>query len=299
VKRGLGGLGGGLVSVYSPLVWGNGYGVVGDLLCRDTLVWTAVASVFLCKLFATSASVGSGAVGGVFTPPLFMGAAVGWLFGTLANALFPALTLAPSGFALVGMGCVLAASTHAVLMSILMIFEMSLQYEVVLPLMLGCVTAYFVSKGLGQQSIYAQHLQNKPEAGRLLEKRALTVQDLLRRNPPVVPETASFGEVAQLFVSYRLNNLYVVDDGKKFLGIVSLHELKPFLNNPDLSQTVIVADIMRDDFPTLTADQNLTQALQTFTECQAERIPVVGDPRDRHLLGFISKTDLLLTLSAK
>ncbi|MDR0534587.1 MAG: ClcB-like voltage-gated chloride channel protein [Verrucomicrobiales bacterium] len=299
VKLGIGGLIVGLVSIYAPEVWGNGYGVVGDFLRSDSLVWTWVLTIFLCKIFATSASVGSGAVGGVFTPTLFMGAAIGWLFGYGMNAIFPSLAITPAGFALVGMGCVLAASTQAVLMSIIMIFEMSLQYEVVLPLMLGCVTAYFVSKSLGQQSIYAKHLQNKQDANELLNKRALTVKDLLRRDPPCVPETASFGQTAQMFVGYRLNNLYVVDKDKKFLGIVSLHEMKPFLNDPNISQAVIVADIMRDDFPTLKVDQDLTQALQGFAKFDGERIPVINNDLDRTLLGFVSKTDLLLTLSAK
>ncbi|MDR1145692.1 MAG: ClcB-like voltage-gated chloride channel protein [Verrucomicrobiales bacterium] len=297
VKLGLGGLLVGLVSVYAPQVWGNGYGVVGDYLRLDTLAWTTVALTLLCKIFATTASVGSGAVGGVFTPTLFMGAAIGWLFGTLLHAIWPALTVTPAGFALVGMGCVLAASTQAVLMSIIMIFEMSLQYEVVLPLMLGCVTAYFVARGLGQPSIYAAHLHNKAAAGALLNRRALTVSDLLRRNPPTVAETASFGEIAQLFVANRFNNLYVVDRQRRFLGIVSLHEMKPFLNDPNIAQAVIAADLMRDDFPTLTAEQSLAQALQCFSTADVERVPVLDD--ERRLLGHISKTDLLLTMAGQ
>ncbi|MDR1190568.1 MAG: ClcB-like voltage-gated chloride channel protein [Verrucomicrobiales bacterium] len=295
VKLGLGGLLVGLVSVYSPLVWGNGYGVVGDYLRMDTLLWTSVALTLLCKLFATTASVGSGAVGGVFTPTLFMGAAIGWLFGTLLHALCPALTVTPAGFALVGMGCVLAASTQAVLMSIIMIFEMSLQHEVVLPLMLGCVAAYFVSKGLGQQSIYAAHLKNQQAAARLFNRRAPTVKDLLRKDPPVVAETAPFGEIARLFVTHRLNHLYVVDRQRQFRGVVSLHELKPFLNDSNITQAVIAADIMRDDFPALTLAQTLTEALHVFSTVSTERIPVV-EP-GRRLLGYISKTDLLLTLA--
>ena len=78
-----------------------------------------------------------------------------------------------------------------------------------------------------------------------------------------------------------------------------MHELKPFLNDPNISQAVIVADIMRDDFPTLSVEQDLTQALQGFAKFDGERIPVINNDQDRTLLGFISKTDLLLTLSAK
>ncbi|MDR2463891.1 MAG: ClcB-like voltage-gated chloride channel protein [Verrucomicrobiales bacterium] len=295
VKLGIGGLIVGMISIYSPLVWGNGYGVVGDLLCRENLPWTLMMATLLCKIFATSASVGSGAVGGVFTPTLFVGAAIGWLFGTLVNSLFPALMVTPAGFALVGMGCVLAAGTQAVLMSIIMIFEMSLQYEVVLPLMLGCVTAYFVAKGLGQESIYAAHLKNKRAAKELLSQRVLTVTNLLRKDPPTVAETAPFGEIARLFIACRLNNLYVVDRQRRFLGVVSLHEMKPFLHDPNIAQAVLAADMMRDDFPTLMVTQNLSEALHRFTAADVERLPVLDE--EGVLLGYLSKTDLLLTLA--
>jgi H+/Cl- antiporter ClcA len=98
------------------------------------------------KMIATAATHGSGAVGGAFTPTLFVGALLGVLFGMAVHALAPAWTGAPSAYAVIGMGAMLAATTHAPMMSILMIFEMTLDYGLILPLMLGVVTAHYTAR---------------------------------------------------------------------------------------------------------------------------------------------------------
>src|SRR5580658_1740909 len=141
-QLGLGGLIVGIISVAVPEVWGNGFGAVGNILNAQLVGWWLLA-VLLAKLLATAATVGSGAVGGVFTPTLFLGCAIGALFGGGVHALLPGVTSEPAAYALVGMGGFLAATTHAPLTSILMLFEMTLDYDMVLPLMLACVTAHY------------------------------------------------------------------------------------------------------------------------------------------------------------
>lgn len=289
----VGGLIVGVISTVRPEVWGNGYSVVDSILKQDW-IWSALLMVFVCKMLATGATVGSGAVGGVFTPTLFVGAVIGCLFGKTAHFLAPHFTTLPGGYALVGMGCFLAATTQAPLMAILMIFEMTLQYDVVLPLMLGCVSAHYVSKGLGQKSIYASHLKQK-EAETPTAPKPVIVRDLMKTDPPCVSPTTSFGEIARIFSSYRINYVYVVDADKHFLGVVSLHEMKPYLNDSFMSASVIAMDFMREDFPRLKSGQHLTEALQAFSKHDGERIPVIND--ESQLVGIISKTDLLLSLA--
>jgi CIC family chloride channel protein len=299
VRLMMGGLVVGIVSVLQPEVWGNGYSVVDSILSENWL-WTALLMVFLCKLLATAATVGSGAVGGVFTPTLFFGAVLGCLFGKASHFLFPHYTTFAGGYALVGMGCFLAATTQAPLMAILMIFEMTLQYDVVLPLMLGCVSAHYMSKELGQESIYARHLQQKKaeaDAAAPITHGTMQVLDLMKTDPPCIAPNATFGKIANLFTTHRINYVYVVDDQRRFLGVVSLHEMKPYLNDPFMSEAVIAFDMMRDDFPVLTLNQDLTEALRAFTKHDGERIPVVNNDHDRQLVGVISKTDLLLSLA--
>ncbi|WP_334159061.1 ClcB-like voltage-gated chloride channel protein [Achromobacter insolitus] len=167
-RMALGGLIVGALSVVNPEVWGNGYSVVNSML-HTQWAWQAVAAILLLKTLATAASVGSGAVGGVFTPTLFVGAALGALYGTGLQALFPVGDLsAVSSYAVVGMGALLAATTYAPLMSILMIFEMTLSYEVMLPLMLACITGYVVAHRIRPDSVYAKSLASNRRAQRVM-----------------------------------------------------------------------------------------------------------------------------------
>jgi CIC family chloride channel protein len=166
----LGGLIVGALSVVNPEVWGNGYSVVNSML-HTQWAWQAVAAILLLKTLATAASVGSGAVGGVFTPTLLVGAALGALYGTGLQALFPAGDLsAVSSYAVVGMGALLAATTYAPLMSILMIFEMTLSYEVMLPLMLACITGYVIAHRIRPDSVYSKSLASNRRAQRVVVK---------------------------------------------------------------------------------------------------------------------------------
>ena len=143
LRLAVGGLGVGIMSVWVPQVWGNGYEVVNSLL-HDPWTWTAVLAVLAFKVVATAFTAGSGAVGGVFTPTLFVGATSGFLFGQAVGALWPQAS-APFAYAIVGMGAFLAVATGAPLMAILMIFEMTWSAPALLPLVLACIVAYFVA----------------------------------------------------------------------------------------------------------------------------------------------------------
>ncbi|CAJ0787084.1 Voltage-gated ClC-type chloride channel ClcB [Ralstonia condita] len=167
LRLAVGGLIVGVLSTRVPEVWGNGYSVVNGFL-HEPWLWQTVALVLICKVAATAASAGSGAVGGVFTPTLFCGAALGLLYGTGMHALLPGAAPVPISYAVVGMGALLAATTHAPLMSILMIFEMTLSYQVVLPLMLACITGYVTAHATGAPSVYARALaRNRDDAQHL------------------------------------------------------------------------------------------------------------------------------------
>ena len=156
LKLALGGLVVGLISAAVPQVWGNGYSVVNDVL-HSPWPLTLVVTVLIAKVLATTATTGSGAVGGVFTPTIFVGAMLGMLAGSIAHALWPGSSL-PVVYAVIGMGAFLAATTHAPLMSFLIVFEMTLEYQLVPALMLACLAAYHVSRAIRPQSIYREAL---------------------------------------------------------------------------------------------------------------------------------------------
>lgn len=152
LRLALGGLLVGAISAWRPEVWGNGYSVVNSVL-HTPWPLLPVLSVLIAKILATAATTGSGAVGGVFTPTIFAGALLGLLTGSVAHALWLGSSL-PTVYAVVGMGTFLAATTHAPLMSFLIVFEMTLEYQLVPALMLACLAAYHVSRALRPESIY-------------------------------------------------------------------------------------------------------------------------------------------------
>jgi CIC family chloride channel protein len=254
--------------------------------------------ILACKLIATVATFGSGAVGGVFTPTLLIGASSGFLFGTLARYLLGAsVTSDPAVFALVGMGAFLAATTHAPVMAMLMIFELSLDYQIILPLMLASVVAYYISISIERRSIYSESLKRKGAS--LFDDRLahVRVADLLKPDPLAVLETARFREIGQDFIRHRFNYLYVVDPARHFKGAISLHDIKAYLNDPALADLVIARDVMRFDFPMIDRETSIRDALQRFSEHEGERLPVVANAESAELIGTVSKTDLILALA--
>ncbi len=293
-KLALGGLVVGVISIWTPAVWGNGYGVV-ELILNQPLTWQALLAILGLKVLATVATTGSGAVGGVFTPTLFCGAAIGALFGLGLQALLPHAHVVVGSFAVVGMGCFLAGMTRAPIMSILIIFEMTLDYTTVMPLMLACVSAFYVASQISPESVYTRQLHGRAHAEPPLF--LLHVRDLMKRDPLCVTETAGFPEIAATLAAHTFKHLYVVDAGGRFLGAIALQDLKPFLQDRDLPQMVIALDLMQDDIPVLTGGASLKECLDIFSRHDGERLPVLDNNHDRRLIGALAKTDVLLTLA--
>src|ERR1035437_7877382 len=271
----LGGLAVGAMAINVPQVAGNGYSVVVDIL-NGRLFWVALLGIFASKWLATVASFGSGAPGGVFTPSLFMGASAGYLFGMAVHTVWPAGAADPRAFALVGMGAFLSAASRAPVMAVIMLFEMTLSYDIILPLMLCSVIAYYTAKGLEGESLYSASLRRKAAAEPASALPAGRVLDLMKANPPTIQSAARFAEIAEKFLSVRVNNLYVCDPDGRFLGAVSGHDIKPYLGQLDPAELVIARDIMREDFPRLGPDQTLSEALDLFLNNPVERLPVVA-----------------------
>ena len=293
-RLGLGGLIVGLISARVPEVWGNGYSVVNSLLHHDWL-WAMVLLVLVSKIVTTAATTGSGAIGGVFTPTLFVGASLGLLFGQGVHALWPHATSVPFAYAIVGMGAFLAGATHAPLMAILMIFEMTLSYQVVLPLMLACVAAYFAARASREKSMYEVTIRSNQEERALSRWKGLQISELIKPATPTVLASAAFAEVERAFLEHPVRYVYVVDEAGRFAGVVSLHEIKKSLVSREAAPPR-VEEIMRREFTLLTPDTALGDALQAFLTQGTERLPVVASAEDRTLLGVVSKSDLLLEI---
>jgi CIC family chloride channel protein len=292
VRLALGGLVVGIISVWWPEVWGNGYSVVNSIL-HSPWTWTALVLVLVFKLIATAATAGSGAVGGIFTPTLFVGAAVGSLFGHGMHMLWPHATSGAFAYAMVGMGAFLAGATQAPLMAILMIFEMTLSYQVVLPLMLSCVVAYFVARAIGKTSMYEVTLHRNREEQERVRLRATQMRELIRPAETVVQPNATVQEMTRVFLEYPVKYLYVANETGAFLGVVALKDITSDLLEKRDTGSKTAADYLQPHFDVLTPDMSLGVALQHFMAFQGERLPVVESATDPKLAGVVYKTSLL------
>lgn len=297
-KLAIGGAIVGGLAIISPDVCGNGQALLNTLF-RQNWFSDEILAILILKLIATSATFGSGAVGGVFTPTLFIGGAIGMLYGRFFLYALPGLELDPRMYGIVGMGSFIAATTGAPLMSILMAFELTLDYTLAPLLMVNCVVAYYCSSLFEKQFIYGESLERKGAAFFNQQLADAKIIDLIQRDPITLPNTSSFAEIAEKFLQSRLQHIYITAKGGELLGAVSLHDIKEFLDQPELAKMVIAADILRQDFPRISPNQGIGVALEKFSEVSSERLPVVDDLNSGRLIGSISKTDIMLHLAGK
>ena len=294
-QLGLGGLVVGCISAGVPEVWGNGYSVVSHILQGQLIgVWLVV--VLLAKVLATSATVGSGGVGGVLTPSLFVGASIGGLIGGVFHGLLPHVASVPTAYALIGMGGFLAATTQAPLTSIMLIFEMTLDYNIVLPLMLACVTAHYTAKVYRKgQSVYHATLSRALMAEHGDDWRLRTVEQLVKPPAAVVSGTTALSDIFDQLPKRPLQRVYVTSgddlvawfDPRKVLERLQKGEIDWGLPAEAVSLPVNFA---------LAPDMPLWEALDGFLREQATALPVTPGQWRHTLLGEVSRSDVLLAI---
>lgn len=295
VKTTIGGLIIGIIGLSWPHVWGNGYHEVNMMLGNEFPIGILII-LFVMKLTATSVSVGSGASGGVFTPTQFLGATLGGSLGYIAHAVAPDHVALPSAYALVGMGCLIAGTTYAPIMAIMMIFEMTLNYEIILPLMLSCILSSTIARHFARDSIYTEKLRKRGiryDVG--LEETAMRgvhVIDLMRTDAPVIQGNTRLREVIHQLLRSRSNQVYVVDDNGAYLGAIDIHDLKEFFNEEMLHGLVIARDIV---VPTsyVMPNQSLIEVMDHLYLTDADQIPVVESLPGKKFIGVISRRDII------
>ncbi|HEX4674716.1 MAG TPA: ClcB-like voltage-gated chloride channel protein [Steroidobacteraceae bacterium] len=291
----LGGVCVGIISIYFPQVWGNGYSVIGNIL-QGNLLGVTLLLVLLAKIFATSATVGSGAVGGVLTPTLFIGCAVGALVGGVLHHLMPAIVSVPAAYALIGMGSFLSATTLAPLTSILLIFEMTGDYEIVLPLMLACVSSHYTAKVYRHgKSVYHASLQGALTVEGSDDWRLRTVETLVKPAAAVVPDTMTLGEVFDQLPKRPLERVFVVK-GDELVSWLNPREVLEKMHHSELDGSVPVSAVAKPVEFALAPDMPLTTALEAFLREQATVLPVTPGQWRNTLLGEVARNDLMLAI---
>jgi CIC family chloride channel protein len=297
-KLAIGGMIVGALAVISPDVCGNGQELL-RILFHSNWYSDEILAIFLLKLVATAATFGSGAVGGVFTPSLFVGAALGMLYGRGILYAFPAFHSEPAMYAIVGMGSFIAATTGAPLMSILLGFELTLDYTIAPLLMVSCVIAYYCSSIFEKQFIYGESLERKGAAFFNRQLAQAKIVDLIRRDPITLPPTTTFADLEKSFLQHQYQHVYIVGNKMEFLGAVSVHDLRKLFDQPEVANSMTAADIMKQNYPRISPAQRMADALERFSEMTSERLPVVDSLASDRLIGTISRTDIMLHLAGK
>jgi CIC family chloride channel protein len=291
----LGGFIVGVISIFAPQVWGNGYSVIGNILGGNLLGWWLLA-ILAAKVLATSATAGSGAVGGVLTPTLFIGCAVGALVGGVLHHLMPTIASAPAAYALIGMGGFLSATTLAPLTCILLIFEMTGDYEMVLPLMLACVAAHYTAKVYRKgKSVYHASLHAACLGEGADDWRLRTVETLVKPAAAVVPDSLTLGEVFDQLPKRPLERVFVVK-GDELVSWLNPRDVLAKLHQSELDAGLPVTAVAKPVELALAPDMPLTTALEAFLREQATVLPVTPGQWRNTLLGEVSRSDVMLAI---
>ena len=206
LKPALGGLGVGALGLFAPEVFGVGYESIERVMHNEVVLSTLVILVVV-KILATSLTLGSGGSGGVFAPSLFMGAMLGGAFGSVVHRWFEDITAMPGAYALVGMAAVFAAVARAPMTAVIILFEMTGDYRIILPLMLSTVIATVVAGHLESESIYTLKLSRRGthlEQGRDLDVlQSVRVSEVMITDVASVPVSMRLGELMQHFQTYK------------------------------------------------------------------------------------------------
>jgi len=293
VKPALGGIAVGLIGLYNPYLFGVGYDGVEQALLGKLGLVTLVALVLL-KILATSFTLGSGASGGIFAPSLFMGAMFGGIFGDTANRAFPGL-VAPSGaYALVGMAAVFSAATRAPITAIIILFEMTRDYAIILPLMLAVVVSTLIAYRLSRDNIYTLKLRRQGITFRpreevdLLER--VSVREVMTRNFPTVSPETTLAQIADRFAKSRHHGFPVVDKQGNLKGVVALADVEAKMGS---SESLTAADIATTELITAYPDETLHDVVHRLGSTEVGRIPVVDRKAPSRLVGLLRRRDIV------
>ena len=292
----IGGLGVGIMLIWLPSIAGYSY-EINNLAIIGQANILILALVFILKPIATGLTLGSGGTGGVFAPALKAGAAFGGIVGIVLHTMFPAYTASSGAYALVGMGAMLAGTMHAPLTAMLMVFEVSDTYQVILPIMFAAVSSAVIAKLFMPQSIYTIPLEKEGiEIGygiNLSIVHRVTAQDILRRKFTRVKHSLLLNDVMKVIEARDQMVFPVVDEGDVFLGVVRFQDVRPVLGDSVALKTLIAADVMVKNAPVLYATDSLDKILKTFELNDADALPVLGDPKSRKLIGIVNNDDAL------
>ena len=267
LKTALGGTIIGLIAIGFPEILGIGYETI-DVALRGDMLWHLLVVLMVLKILAVSVTLGSGGSGGIFAPSLFIGAMTGGAVGVVANLIWPGSVASPGAYALVGMAAVVGASTHAPITAILIVFELTSEYKIILPLMISCTLATLLATRLKKGSIYTLKLLRRGvdiHKGQSLDVlRGLKVRSVMRPDIVTVSPNAPLMSIVSQFVKHPGNSVFVVDRDHHLRGLITLDETRQILDDPQSVKNLLIAqDLMIESgFPVFRPGDNLADVMK-------------------------------------
>ncbi len=305
----LGGVTLGVLIFLFPPLYGEGYGVITQLINGDSLsalenspftrwgttTWVVVGYFVLViafKIVASVATNGGGGVGGIFAPSLFMGSLVGFVTARLLN--LTGLSVPETNFALVGMSGLMSGVMHAPLTGIFLIAELTGGYHLFMPLMIVSVVSYLTIKLFEPHSLYAMRLAQK---GELLthnkDRNVLTLlkmENVLETDLTTIYPEMTLGELVKVIADSHRNIFPVIDHEGHLKGVLLLDEVRNIMFQPRLYKRFTVGQLMTSPEAILTFDMPMEKVMETFEDTGAWNLPVVDG--ERRYLGFVSKSKI-------
>jgi CIC family chloride channel protein len=300
IKPAIGGLVLGVMLLVFPQLYGGGFGVIEDALnCR--IPFLLLACLVFTKIMATSVSLGSGSSGGVFAPSLFIGAMAGGAFGKLAGYAFPEIAGESGSYAMIGMAATFAATARAPVTAILILFEMTRDYNMILPLMGSTVIAMLISQSLNRESIYTSKLVSRGIDLSCLDHHT-SLLEIIKVGDAMTPiaecvkvsHRILLRQVERMFVENGLRRTLVFDDTGRLFGILTLKDL--YRRKIDLD-TKTVGDLCTRSLHTLYLDNSLEDATMIFGRFDVEHIPVMSFEKPGECLGVLKRGGLVKAYS--
>ncbi len=284
----------GLIGIMVPNIFGVGYETINQAL-QGTMVWKFMLLLVVLKILAVSVTIGSGGSGGVFAPSLFIGAMLGGAVGTLVHSFWPTDAAGAGAYALVGMGAVVAAGTHAPITAILIIFELTGDYKIILPLMISVIIATLLATRLRPASIYTLKLLRRGVdiyRGRAVNVlQHVLVREAMRPDVPKISAAEGVVSLISKFIDHPGSTLFVADEEQHLQGIVTADEIRPAMRDPaSLEGLVIAEDVMVEGrYPKVAPGDSLADVMRLFGTYKGE-IPVLEGER---LVGVIRPEDVI------
>ncbi len=279
-----------------PHIFGSGFPVIEASLLGE-LSFGLLVALMILKPVATSLTLGSGNSGGVFAPALFTGAALGGAFGLLVEKFAPGATAGPGAFAIVGMAAVFAGAAHAPFTGILIVFEMTDDYRLIIPLMAGVIVSHLVSERLHRDSIYTLKLTLRGirlQSGRDIDAmESVQVGEVMVRRPATVPPSLPIAQLGSEFLRTGRHGFPVLSDDGTLFGVVSLEDYRRAVTAFEDQTNLLVRDIATRLMVTVYPDETVGTALRRMAPRDLSRLPVVDRRNPRHLLGVVRRNDIV------